>query len=239
MSLNAKILPEFRRFGRKGESFLRDRMVEGQTLRVECYPGGEYGPAPVFTVPLDRIPQMGELQADLMFAPRLEPNLDERTFRRKRKTPEVQDRFPRRAALTVFFGRVARDVTLSVAFVLFDQVAAGSLGGDTAVDRRQVDLFDRMGAELLVETIGRLRGTCENDHARNRNIESADHPQVDVSRLMVLRGDIGLGTGQEGFFPFGKPHRGNLNRLVEHKQVIVFVEDVKHRGENVKRKIGK
>ena len=115
----------------------------------------------------------------------------------------------------------------------FVDTADGRLRGIVArrgfpLDTRQVPLVDRARAERFGEPRGRLRRAGEEDHPCDRRIKPADHPQVNVARLVVLALQVRLGLLQERRRPIGRAHRREPSRLGDGQQVVVFMEYLEH-----------
>ena len=75
--IHSKTSPSFRQGGLENHAFVTNGMIHSQPSGVEGDAPPECPVASIFAVADDRIPQLGELQPDLMFPPGMQFHLDE------------------------------------------------------------------------------------------------------------------------------------------------------------------
>src|SRR5262245_53044747 len=69
-------------------------MVEAEDVRVQGEPAERIRPGPVGGVAGDGVAEPGEMDADLVAAPRFEPDLEQRVVRPRAQHPPARDRRP-------------------------------------------------------------------------------------------------------------------------------------------------
>ncbi len=177
-----------------------DRMLKLNRPRMQGNPGREPGRTPILYVTYNWVSARGQLQADLMFAPRLQVDADA-VQRWLGIQPDEFQLSPQSTPI-----RLATGFHHVPQFILTYpvHVAAGRQAVSSCHDRL-VNLDDRTRAELLIKAVGRFGRAGQDDDSRNNGIQPADDTQVDVSRFIVLGFDVLLGLFHQA--GFGNPHR--------------------------------
>jgi len=198
-------------------------MAEPQRAGVQHLAFGRDGrrrkvPGPVYRVADDRVAERGEVDADLVRAPRLE-----RQRHGGRPAEPLEDAVVRDGA-DALFSR-PRGSPPAVAAVA-DNLEADRPGviRDAAFDERDVLSLDIVPAEELLEAAQDLARAREDDGARRLLVEAVDH--ADVGALPVSELEIGVDAREQGVLLARLRGEGEQSGgLVGDDEIVVLVQN--------------